>query len=164
MKVPKVLFFLLLGTISVTLADIIRGVVTYAGDNTPLAQVKVSVGINSTFTNPDGTYELTTDVGIVSIPVMPRINFRWNSGSQTLSWVGYTGKVSIQVRNARGRLLDEHISRGTSNRFKFFDYAQGLYFVSIRIDKSELIGKIIKLKNRSIFSLKSIVVAIFRMV
>ena len=156
MKAMKGLLFLLLGTLSISMADIIRGTVTDAKDNTPLAQVKASVGINSTLSNPDGTYELTTDVGIVSFPVMPKINFMWNSGNQTLFWSGYTGRVCIQVRNARGRLLNEHISHGNSNRFTFPDYAQGLYFVSIRTDQSELICKIIKLKNCSVFSSKNI--------
>ncbi len=116
-------------------ADIISGFVYSAADSTPLNQVRVSSDTaHFTFTIADGSFTLNTGVAIsVRFPGLPeKLDLRWNSAGGYFSWAGYSGIVSIQIRNATGALVAQTSSdRCEGSKYSPSGLPHGFYAATV---------------------------------
>jgi hypothetical protein len=118
--------------VSTALGDIISGVVTDRGDNTPLAGVKVSLDADHvTFSEEDGSYSLNNEATGISRP-NPIADVFWDAATGSFVWDRSRGRVVIEVRNIRGDLVVWHDfhSDGT-NRYHYQEEFRGIHFVSV---------------------------------
>jgi len=116
--------------------DTINGTVTDSLSNLPVDSVAVSSGGSATTTKNDGTFSLILPVTQISWKAKPgqTPEVIWHSGAGSFSWTGYSGAISIQVKNLMGSIVARYVS-GNGNKNSRYSPAKlptGMYFVEIK--------------------------------
>jgi hypothetical protein len=116
--------------------DTINGTVTDSLSNLPVDSVAVSSGGSATTTKNDGTFSLILPVTQISWKAKPgqTPEVTWHSATGSFSWTGYSGAISIQVKNLMGSVVARYVS-GNGNKNSRYSPAKlptGMYFVEIK--------------------------------
>jgi hypothetical protein len=123
-------------SLSFASAETITGVVTDAGDNSPLQGAKIAVdATHYTFSGADGRYSLDTEApatGVRQAALPPRMY--WDAEARQFRWAGAYGDVSVEVRNIRGNLVDQRSFKATQDGggYSFASRTSGIHIVTLR--------------------------------
>lgn len=128
----KVVAFSLFLPLAAAHADIITGKVTDLATKAPLAGVTVTGGIGKVLSGADGSYSLNTEAPTGVAAMKGLTDITWDASSGAFRWDAAQGRVSIEVRNIAGKLLESSSPAAGATAYRFGDGAQGLLLVSVR--------------------------------
>jgi hypothetical protein len=114
--------------------------------------VKVSSdSVHYTFTAVDGSFTLNTagSSEIQSSPSGQKPRIQWHPEQGFISWAGYSGKASMEVRNAQGALVAKSFPDQccSDSRFSLSGLPQGMYVATLRTPGQPAIQKTIGLRK-----------------
>jgi formylglycine-generating enzyme required for sulfatase activity len=151
-KVLAVVLAAMWGMASLAGAESITGTVTDSVSGAPLLKVRVMAVAQActTFTDASGKFTLNLGSGVIRIPQGARgqAELVWHSREGFFSWAGFSGTVSIQVKNLRGSLVARYASKGSSaSRFSVGKLPQGVYVAEVAAAGQRTMLKFFNIRN-----------------
>jgi hypothetical protein len=137
-KAFAVLLILLAGASKAAAAtpDTISGTITDSATNSPLGAVTVSSEGFTTTSKADGTFSLVfATTGVVQGVQQDQVPMlQWNSATESFALSGYSGEISIRVRDLAGRVLNsfDSPSGAAPATFSMRGRPQGMYVAEVR--------------------------------